>query len=132
MVPSETIDLLFSVRVRIAFTLREHILVISEISIQQRQDLMSKESDLALEEMEGDQLEWTRVTFFKGLGSGYSKELLNDVRACIIYGGEYAAELTKDKTRRELCGERQACLLFKRGSVFKTTRQSCEGLGLKL
>ena len=34
------------------------------------------------------------------------------------------------KTRRELRGERQACLLFKRGRVFKTTWQSCEGLGL--
>ena len=31
---------------------------------------------------------------------------------------------------RELCGERQVCLLFKRESVFKTTLQSCEGLGL--
>ena len=53
MVPPETIGPLFSVRVRIALTLREHILVISDISIQQRQDQMSKESYLALEEIEG-------------------------------------------------------------------------------
>ena len=53
MIPPETIDPLFSACVRVAFTLREHILVISEISIQQRQDPMSEESDLALEETEG-------------------------------------------------------------------------------
>ena len=53
MVPPETISPLFSARVRIAFALREHILVISEISIQQRQDPMSEESNLALEETEG-------------------------------------------------------------------------------
>ena len=54
MVPSpQTIGPLFSAHVRIAFTLREHILVISEISIQQRQDPMSEESDLVLEETEG-------------------------------------------------------------------------------
>ena len=38
--------------IRIVFTPRERILVISEISIQQRQDPMSKECDLALEEVE--------------------------------------------------------------------------------
>ena len=44
---------LLSARVRIVFTLLEHILVISEISIQQRQDPVNEESDLALGEMEG-------------------------------------------------------------------------------
>ena len=53
MVPPETIGPLFSARVRIAVTLREHIFVISEINLQQRQDPVSKESDLALEKMEG-------------------------------------------------------------------------------
>ena len=43
---------LFSAHVRIAFTLYEHILVILEIGIQQRQNPMSEESDLALEETE--------------------------------------------------------------------------------
>ena len=43
---------LFSAHVRIAFTLHEHILVILEIGIQQRQNPMSEESDLALEETE--------------------------------------------------------------------------------
>ena len=57
MVPPETIGPLFSARVRIVFTLREHILVISEISIQQRQDSMSEENDLTLEETEGGNYE---------------------------------------------------------------------------
>ena len=52
----------------------------------------------------------------------------------IISGGEYAAELSKDKKRREgscvVKGKHTCC--SKGGSVFKTTWQSCEGLGLKL
>ena len=53
VVPPEMIGPLFSACVCIAFTLREHILVISGIGNQQRQDPMSEESDLALKEMEG-------------------------------------------------------------------------------
>ena len=48
----ETIDPPFSVHVHIVFTLCEHTLVISEISIQQTRDPMSEENNLALEEME--------------------------------------------------------------------------------
>ena len=58
--PPETIGPLFSAHVCIVFTLREHILVTSEISIQQRQDPMSEETDLALEETEGGSLLDTR------------------------------------------------------------------------
>ena len=65
-------------------------MVISEISIQQRQDPMSKQSDLVLEEKKGDQLERIRVSFFKGLGPGYSEH-------CIISGREYAAELSRQE-----------------------------------
>ena len=55
---------LFSACVCIVFTLRAHILVISEISIQQRQDPMSEESDLALEEMEGGSTRMDTHFFF--------------------------------------------------------------------
>ena len=64
MVSPETIGPLFSACVHIVFTLLEHILVISEISIQQRQDQISKESDLALEETEGESTRMDTCYFF--------------------------------------------------------------------
>ena len=49
---------------------------------------------------------------------------------CIIPGGEYAAELSKDKKRAVQW--KASMLVVQKGGVFKMTWQSCEGLGLKL
>ena len=104
----------------IAFTLREHNLVISEISIQQRHDPVSEESDLTLEEMKGDQLERTCVSFFKGLSSGYSKELLNDVRALYNIRWRICSGAIK---RQESCAVKGKYACCSKGKVF--LKQHC-------
>ena len=58
---------------RIAFTLREHIFVISEINIQQRQDPMSEESNLVLEEMEEGSTRMDTHYFLRGWVQGIVK-----------------------------------------------------------
>ena len=77
---------------------------------------MSEESDLALEEMEGDQLEWTCVSFFKGLGSGYSKELLNDVRA--LYNIRRRICSRAFKRQEESCAAKGKYACCSKGEVF--------------
>ena len=77
---------------------------------------MSKESDLALEQTEGDQLEWTRVSFLKGLGSGYSKELLNDVRA--LYNIRRRICSRAIKKQEESCAAKGKHACCSKGVVF--------------
>ena len=47
---------------------------------------------------------------------------------CIISGGEYAAELSKDKKRA--VRQKASMLVVQKRKCFNTTWQSCEGLGL--